>query len=288
MLACSKMISCRGLSWKPHRWRDMRFTSGRCGPPQDRLRRGAACAAAFECRCRAGSTDGTKPFPLFNTLDTMSAWRLLRESPRSEGNPGVISVSAMLLLQPSQCSLSPSLQKARVTCWNCSKGTFLDFARRYLVDGGSSGRRTGYPYFVSQAISLFCFHPETAQASGIKSPMGPLFFVMLGVIIALSIKLVGTLLVFGFLVLPVTALLLSQHLGGSLLSTSARGNSATVLGFMRRSDRRASGLTQSRRCHSSSCCGMDHFQGQRWHRMRSADCGMWNDGVLRKYRKHIA
>lgn len=59
------------------------------------------------------------------------------------------------------------------------------------------------------------FDPETAQASGIRSNLWDLFFfLILGVIIALSIKLAGTLLVFAFLVLPaVTALLLSRHLG---------------------------------------------------------------------------
>lgn len=63
---------------------------------------------------------------------------------------------------------------------------------------------------------LFCaFDPETARASGYKVFWWDLlFFVMLGVIISLAIRLAGTLLVFAFLVLPsVTGLLLSQRLG---------------------------------------------------------------------------
>ena len=59
------------------------------------------------------------------------------------------------------------------------------------------------------------FDPETARASGYRVPWWDLvFFVMLGVVISLAIRLAGTLLVFAFLVLPaVTALLLSRHLG---------------------------------------------------------------------------
>jgi ABC-type Mn2+/Zn2+ transport system permease subunit len=77
------------------------------------------------------------------------------------------------------------------------------------------------------------FDPETAEACGIKSSRWDLlFFVMLGVIIALSIKLVGTLLVFGFLVLPaVSALLLSQHLGKIYAVAICSSVIATVLGL---------------------------------------------------------
>lgn len=59
------------------------------------------------------------------------------------------------------------------------------------------------------------FDPETAQASGIRSGVWDLlFFLILGVVISVSIRLAGTLLVFAFLVVPaVTALLLSQHTG---------------------------------------------------------------------------
>lgn len=58
------------------------------------------------------------------------------------------------------------------------------------------------------------FDPETAQASGIRAGWWDLlFFLILGVIISLAIRLAGTLLVFAFLVIPaVTGLLLSQRL----------------------------------------------------------------------------
>jgi len=59
------------------------------------------------------------------------------------------------------------------------------------------------------------FDHETAQASGIRAGWWDmLFFLMLGVIISLAIKLAGTLLVFAFLVVPaVTGLLLSRRMG---------------------------------------------------------------------------
>jgi zinc/manganese transport system permease protein len=59
------------------------------------------------------------------------------------------------------------------------------------------------------------FDPETAQASGMRAGVWDLlFFLALGIVISISIKLAGTLLVFAFLVVPaVTGLLLSQRLG---------------------------------------------------------------------------
>lgn len=62
---------------------------------------------------------------------------------------------------------------------------------------------------------LFCaFDPDTAQTSGFKVVWWDLFlFLLLGVVVALSIRLAGTLLVFGFLVSPaLTGLALSRHL----------------------------------------------------------------------------
>lgn len=58
------------------------------------------------------------------------------------------------------------------------------------------------------------FDPETAQAAGIRVALWDLaFFLMLGVVISLAIRLAGTLLVFAFLVVPaVTGLLLSKKL----------------------------------------------------------------------------
>lgn len=59
------------------------------------------------------------------------------------------------------------------------------------------------------------FDSDMAQSAGIRAGWWDLFFfLILGVVISMSIRLAGTLLVFAFLVIPaVTALLLSQHLG---------------------------------------------------------------------------
>jgi ABC-type Mn2+/Zn2+ transport system permease subunit len=77
------------------------------------------------------------------------------------------------------------------------------------------------------------FDSETAQASGIRSGVWDLlFFLILGVVISVSIKLAGTLLVFAFLVVPaVTALLLSQHLGRIYAIAIASASIATVAGL---------------------------------------------------------
>lgn len=59
------------------------------------------------------------------------------------------------------------------------------------------------------------FDPDTSRASGMNATAWDLlFFLLLGVVISLAIRLAGTLLVFGFLVIPaVTALMLSRRLG---------------------------------------------------------------------------
>jgi ABC-type Mn2+/Zn2+ transport system permease subunit len=77
------------------------------------------------------------------------------------------------------------------------------------------------------------FDAETAQSSGIRSSWWDLFFfLILGVIVSLGIKLAGTLLVFAFLVLPaVTALLLSQKLGRILAIAVASACIAAVVGL---------------------------------------------------------
>ncbi|MHB1455282.1 MAG: metal ABC transporter permease [Armatimonadota bacterium] len=77
------------------------------------------------------------------------------------------------------------------------------------------------------------FDRETAQASGVKSSWWDLFFfLLLGVIISLGIKLAGTLLVFAFLVLPaVTALLLSQRLGRIIAIAIVASIVATITGL---------------------------------------------------------
>jgi len=77
------------------------------------------------------------------------------------------------------------------------------------------------------------FDPETAQASGVRAGVWDLlFFLILGVVISVSIKLAGTLLVFAFLVVPgVTGLLLSQRLGRICAIAIAASAIATVAGL---------------------------------------------------------
>ncbi len=78
------------------------------------------------------------------------------------------------------------------------------------------------------------FDSDTAQASGIRAGWWDLlFFLILGIIISLAIKLAGTLLVFAFLVVPaVTALLVSQHLGKIYAVAIGSACIATVAGLI--------------------------------------------------------
>jgi ABC-type Mn2+/Zn2+ transport system permease subunit len=77
------------------------------------------------------------------------------------------------------------------------------------------------------------FDAETAQASGIRSAAWDLFFfVILGVVISLSIRLAGTLLTFAFLVMPaVTALLFTQRTGRIFLVAIGAACIATIVGL---------------------------------------------------------
>lgn len=77
------------------------------------------------------------------------------------------------------------------------------------------------------------FDSETAQASGIRAGWWDLlFFLILGVIISLAIRLAGTLLVFAFLVVPaVTGLLLSQRLGRVCAIAIGSASLATIIGL---------------------------------------------------------
>jgi ABC-type Mn2+/Zn2+ transport system permease subunit len=77
------------------------------------------------------------------------------------------------------------------------------------------------------------FDQETAKASGIRAGWWDLlFFLILGVIISLAIRLVGTLLVFAFLVVPaVTGLLLSQKMGKITAIAVGAASIATVGGL---------------------------------------------------------
>lgn len=77
------------------------------------------------------------------------------------------------------------------------------------------------------------FDADTAQTSGFRVAWWDLFFfLLLGVVVALSIRLAGTLLVFGFLVLPaLTGLALSRHLSGIYLIAVGSAMVATVAGL---------------------------------------------------------
>jgi ABC-type Mn2+/Zn2+ transport system permease subunit len=86
---------------------------------------------------------------------------------------------------------------------------------------------------LSKQFLFSMFDPETAQASGIRAGWWDLFFfLILGVIISLAIRLAGTLLVFAFLVIPaVTGLLLSQRLGKVYAIAIGSASLATIGGL---------------------------------------------------------
>jgi ABC-type Mn2+/Zn2+ transport system permease subunit len=77
------------------------------------------------------------------------------------------------------------------------------------------------------------FDAETASASGLKVAWWDLlFFLILGVIVSLAIRLAGALLVFAFLVMPgVIGLLLSQRLGRIYIIAVGAAGVATVAGL---------------------------------------------------------
>jgi ABC-type Mn2+/Zn2+ transport system permease subunit len=86
---------------------------------------------------------------------------------------------------------------------------------------------------LSKQFLFSMFDSETAQASGIRAGWWDLlFFLILGVIISLAIRLAGTLLVFAFLVVPAVAgLLLSQRLGRVCAIAIGSASLATVSGL---------------------------------------------------------
>jgi ABC-type Mn2+/Zn2+ transport system permease subunit len=85
----------------------------------------------------------------------------------------------------------------------------------------------------SKQFMFSMFDSETARTSGIRAGLWDLFFfLILGIIISLAIRLAGTLLVFSFLVVPaVTGLLLSQHLGRIYAIAISAASIATVAGL---------------------------------------------------------
>jgi len=81
---------------------------------------------------------------------------------------------------------------------------------------------------------LVSFDPEVARTLGFRSSRWELlWYLTLGVMIAVSIHVAGTVLVFAFLVMPaVSALLLSRRLGVVLLLSVLIGITATVSGVL--------------------------------------------------------
>lgn len=81
---------------------------------------------------------------------------------------------------------------------------------------------------------LVSFDPEVARTLGFRSSRWELlWYLTLGVMIAVSIHVAGTVLVFAFLVMPaVSALLLSRRLGVVLLLAVLFGVTATVTGVL--------------------------------------------------------
>jgi ABC-type Mn2+/Zn2+ transport system permease subunit len=77
------------------------------------------------------------------------------------------------------------------------------------------------------------FDPDTAQASGFNVGFWDIFFfVLLGVVVAVAMRLAGTLLVFAYLVLPgITGLMLSRHLNGIYTIAVGAATIATVAGL---------------------------------------------------------
>lgn len=81
----------------------------------------------------------------------------------------------------------------------------------------------------------FCsFDAETAQASGFRAARWDLaFFLILGMVISLAIRLAGTLMVFAFLVLPaVTAMIVSRRLGHIYAVAIGSASLATIVGML--------------------------------------------------------
>jgi ABC-type Mn2+/Zn2+ transport system permease subunit len=81
---------------------------------------------------------------------------------------------------------------------------------------------------------LVSFDPEVAQTLGYRSPRWELlWYLSLGVMIAVSIHVAGTVLVFAYLVIPpVTALLLSRRLAAVFLLSVLSAVVATVAGVL--------------------------------------------------------
>jgi ABC-type Mn2+/Zn2+ transport system permease subunit len=81
---------------------------------------------------------------------------------------------------------------------------------------------------------LVAFDPEVARTLGYRSSLWELlWYLSLGIMIAVSIHVVGTVLVFAYLVLPaITALLLSRRLGIVCLLAVIFGVTATFAGVL--------------------------------------------------------
>lgn len=88
-------------------------------------------------------------------------------------------------------------------------------------------------YLFAKEFLLSSFDPETAQTLGVRARLWDLlFYLALGVVIAVSIRIAGALLVFAFLVIPaVTALLLARRLKTALALAAALSVVPVVAGL---------------------------------------------------------
>jgi ABC-type Mn2+/Zn2+ transport system permease subunit len=78
------------------------------------------------------------------------------------------------------------------------------------------------------------FDPEMAQTLGIRSPLWSyLFFVTLGLVVAVSMKVSGVLLTFSFLVMPsVTAVMTGNSMRANFIISAVTALMASVLGIV--------------------------------------------------------
>ncbi len=107
-------------------------------------------------------------------------------------------------------------RRARATCSTCSPATCSPSpTRRWAWMAAVAVAAVALHTLFHKQFLFSAFDAETARALGFRVGWWDLFFFLLvGVVVSLGIRLAGTLLVFAFLVIPgVIGLLLSQRLG---------------------------------------------------------------------------
>ncbi len=106
--------------------------------------------------------------------------------------------------------------------------------RQVWLMGAVAGAAIVLHSLFHKQLLFSAFDAEAAKASGIRSGWWDLlFFLILGVVISVSMRLGGTLLVFAFLVFPAgTALLLVQRFAAIYVAAVAAASISTVAGLM--------------------------------------------------------